>query len=57
MALLDSLGESMTAAVAPRSRESRSGWQLSTLLAAAVFINFVDRGNLATAAPVLACSA
>jgi MFS family permease len=44
----------MTAAVAPRSRESRSGWQLSTLLAAAVFINFVDRGNLATAAPVLA---
>ena len=28
--------------------------QLSLLLAAAVFINFVDRGNLATAAPVLA---
>ena len=27
---------------------------LSLLLAAAVFINFVDRGNLATAAPVLA---
>src|SRR5206468_2876695 len=27
---------------------------LATLLAAAVFINYVDRGNLATAAPVLA---
>lgn len=28
--------------------------KLSLLLAAAIFINFVDRGNLATAAPVLA---
>src|SRR3569623_748070 len=44
----------MTAAVAPSSRESRGGWQLPTLLAAAVFINYVDRGNLAPAAPVLA---
>jgi len=44
----------MTAAVAPRSRESRAGFQLATLLALAIFINFVDRGNLATAAPVLA---
>jgi MFS family permease len=44
----------MTAAVAPRTRESRGGFQLATLLALAVFINYVDRGNLATAAPVLA---
>jgi len=44
----------MTAAVAPRPRESRAGFQLATLLALAVFINYVDRGNLATAAPVLA---
>src|SRR5437868_1388743 len=44
----------MTAAVAPRSRESRAGSQLALLLALAVFINYVDRGNLATAAPVLA---
>jgi MFS family permease len=33
---------------------STSARRLSLLLAAAVFINFVDRGNLATAAPVLA---
>ncbi|MBK5188878.1 MAG: MFS transporter [Gemmatimonadaceae bacterium] len=33
--------------------EPRRGRQLSLLLALAVFINFVDRGNLATAAPVL----
>jgi MFS family permease len=44
----------MTAAVAPLPRESRAGFQLATLLALAVFINYVDRGNLATAAPVLA---
>ena len=44
----------MTAAVVPRPRESRAGFQLATLLALAVFINYVDRGNLATAAPVLA---
>src|SRR6476646_11919057 len=44
----------MTADVAPRSRESRAGFQLAALLALAVFINYVDRGNLATAAPVLA---
>ncbi|HMA04262.1 MAG TPA: MFS transporter [Gemmatimonadaceae bacterium] len=44
----------MTAAVAPRPREGRAGFQLATLLAIAVFINYVDRGNLATAAPVLA---
>ncbi len=44
----------MTAAVAPRSRDSRAAWQLAFLLATAVFINYVDRGNLATAAPVLA---
>ena len=31
-----------------------SARKLSLLLAAAIFINFVDRGNLATAAPVLA---
>jgi MFS family permease len=34
--------------------DPRSARNLSLLLAAAVFINFVDRGNLATAAPVLA---
>src|SRR5256885_1351100 len=44
----------MTAAVAPRSREARAGSQLALLLALAVFINYVDRGNLATAAPRLA---
>jgi MFS family permease len=54
MMLPDSPGESMTAVVAPSSRESRAGFQLATLLALAVFINYVDRGNLATAAPVLA---
>jgi MFS family permease len=52
--LLASSGASMTAAVVPRPRESRAGFQLATLLALAVFINYVDRGNLATAAPVLA---
>lgn len=34
--------------------DPRSARRLSTLLALAVFINYVDRGNLATAAPVLA---
>jgi MFS family permease len=39
---------------APRTPESRAGFRLASLLALAVFINYVDRGNLATAAPVLA---
>ena len=34
--------------------DSTNARRLSLLLAAAVFINFVDRGNLATAAPVVA---
>jgi len=34
--------------------DSTNARRLSVLLAAAVFINFVDRGNLATAAPVVA---
>lgn len=41
----------MAATVAPSSTVAR---RLSALLALAVFINYVDRGNLATAAPVLA---
>ena len=44
----------MTEAAILRSSESPSARQLSMWLAVAVFINFVDRGNLATAAPVLA---
>lgn len=40
------LAQSTTGPIAAR--------RLSTLLALAVFINYVDRGNLATAAPVLA---
>jgi len=40
------------AAVAiPRSAGSR--WALTLLLAAAIFINYIDRGNLATAAPLI----
>ncbi|MBA3831873.1 MAG: MFS transporter [Chthoniobacterales bacterium] len=34
--------------------DAKTARRLSLLLAAAIFINFVDRGNLATAAPVLA---
>ena len=41
----------MAATVAPSPSTAR---RLSALLALAVFINYVDRGNLATAAPVLA---
>lgn len=42
------------AATLAQSADPRSARRLSTLLALAVFINYVDRGNLATAAPVLA---
>jgi MFS family permease len=37
-----------------QAADPKSARRLSTLLALAVFINYVDRGNLATAAPVLA---
>ena len=47
-------GDSMSATAAPNSIAARTSRSLSLLLAVAVFINFVDRGNLATAAPVLA---
>ncbi|MGA7540822.1 MAG: hypothetical protein WBW93_18850 [Steroidobacteraceae bacterium] len=35
----------------PRSAGSR--WALTILVAAAIFINYIDRGNLATAAPLI----
>jgi MFS family permease len=35
----------------PRSAGSR--WALTVLVAAAIFINYIDRGNLATAAPLI----
>jgi MFS family permease len=43
----------MAAPLAERTADPRSARRLSALLALAVFINYVDRGNLATAAPVL----
>lgn len=44
----------MAATLTQSSIGPQSARRLSTLLALAVFINYVDRGNLATAAPVLA---
>jgi MFS family permease len=43
----------MSAATARPEGQSRAATRLATLLAVAVFINYVDRGNLATAAPVI----
>lgn len=43
----------MTATGARPEGQSRATTRLATLLAVAVFINYVDRGNLATAAPVI----
>ena len=43
----------MTASVAGPGEQSRMARRMGMLLAVAVFINYVDRGNLATAAPVV----
>ena len=43
----------MTAPVAVPGGQSRMARRIGMLLAVAVFINYVDRGNLATAAPVV----
>jgi len=43
----------MTASVAEPGGQSRMARRMGMLLAVAVFINYVDRGNLATAAPVV----
>ena len=43
----------MTASVAIPGGQSRMARRIGMLLAVAVFINYVDRGNLATAAPVV----
>jgi MFS family permease len=43
----------MTASVAGSDGQSRMARRIGMLLAVAVFINYVDRGNLATAAPVV----
>jgi MFS family permease len=43
----------MTASVAGPGAQSQMARRMGMLLAVAVFINYVDRGNLATAAPVV----
>ena len=43
----------MTASVTVPGRQSRMARRIGMLLAVAVFINYVDRGNLATAAPLV----
>ncbi len=43
----------MTASIAGPDGQSRMARRIGILLAVAVFINYVDRGNLATAAPVM----
>jgi sugar phosphate permease len=43
----------MSATTARPDGHARAASRLATLLALAVFINYVDRGNLATAAPVI----
>lgn len=40
-----------TSVANPRSAGSR--WALTVLVAVAIFINYIDRGNLATAAPLI----
>ena len=40
-----------TSVAIPRSAGSR--WALTVLVAVAIFINYIDRGNLATAAPLI----
>jgi MFS family permease len=42
-----------TATAAAARPIARSRWTLAVLLAAALFINYLDRGNLATAAPLI----
>jgi MFS family permease len=43
-----------SAALAPQSESAVLGGAIIPLLALAIFINYVDRGNLATAAPLIA---
>jgi MFS family permease len=43
----------LTAAVAQTPRPVVFGWSVVGLLALCIFINYVDRGNLATAAPLI----
>lgn len=43
----------MTAIAAGERTRATIGWAIAPLLALAVFINYVDRGNLATAAPLI----
>ena len=43
----------MTAITAGARPRVSVGWAIAPLLALAVFINYVDRGNLATAGPLI----
>ncbi len=43
----------MTAAAVAAAKPVTFGWSVVVLLALAIFINYVDRGNLATAAPLI----
>jgi MFS family permease len=47
------IADGMTATIARPAKGRQSADRLAMLLALAIFINYVDRGNLATAAPVI----
>ena len=49
----DAIGVAALQPLAPRSSSQRPVFWLVALLSVAIFINYVDRGNLATAAPLI----